>query len=298
MTTIDFLKQELAGLPSTDPLLELSGALYGGSSLVLHHAGALSISFTSKSPLIMRYVLSLSSHALTRWLPGQALLSRTGHKLSFGIDLAPAQSQQLFSGLSPLEPTQLEKRLRGKRAAAAFTKGFFLISGYAAVQGTHLEFSCSLPVGRRLVERSLTSLRVTHGSQIRRFSEITYLKSRQDIMSLLAAWGASNSLLSLEELQLEKDMDNQVNRSVNAELGNLERETMAFDQLRAAFDRTDRTRLSSRTVEVVQARLKYPDLPLSKLVDKIPGRISKSTIHYHIDKVLRTCATVRNSVNS
>ncbi len=287
MATIEFLKQELAGLPSTDPLLELSGALYGGSSLVLRHGGALSISFTSKSPSIMRHVLSLSTQALTSWQPGQALLSRVGHKLSFSVDLTSVQSQQLFSGLSPLEPTQLERRLRGKHAAAAFTKGFFLISGYAAVQGTHLEFSCSLPVGRRLVERSLTSLGVTHGSQIRRVSEITYLESRQDIMSLLAAWGASNSLVSLEELQLERDMDNQVNRSVNAELGNLQRETMAVDELRAAFSRTDRTRLSPRTIEVVRARLRYPDLPLSKLADKIPGCISKSTIHYHIDKVLR-----------
>lgn len=287
MATIEFLKQELAGLPSTDPLLELSGALYGGSSLVLRHGGALSISFTSKSPFIMRYVLSLSSRALANWQPKQALLSRAGHKLSFSVDLTPVQAQQLFSGLSPLEPAQLERRLRGKRAAAAFTKGFFLISGYAAVQGTHLEFSCSLPVGRRLVERSLTSLRMTHGSQIRRASEITYLKSRQDIMSLLAAWGASNSLVSLEELQLEREMDNQVNRSVNAELGNLQRETRAVDELRAAFDRTDRTCLSPRTIEVVQARLRYPDLPLSKLADKIPGCISKSTIHYHIAKVLQ-----------
>jgi hypothetical protein len=287
MATIEFLKQELAGLPSTDPLLELFGALYGGSSLVLHHGGAMSISFTSKSPLIMRYVLSLSSHALASWQPGQALLSRAGHKLSFNVDLTPVQVRQLFSGLSPLEPVQLERRLRGKHAAAAFTRGFFLISGYAAVQGTHLEFSCSLSVGRRLVERSLTSLRLTHGSQIRRVSEITYLKSRQDIMSLLAAWGASNSLVSLEELQLERDMDNQVNRSVNAELGNLQRETMAVDVLRAAFDRADRTCLSSRTIEVVRARLRYPDLPLSQLADKIPGCVSKSTIHYHIGKVLR-----------
>jgi DNA-binding protein WhiA len=142
-------------------------------------------------------------------------------------------------------------------------------------------------VGRRLVERSLTALRVTHGSQIRRVSEITYLKSRQGIMTLLAAWGASNSLVSLEELQLEKDMDNQVNRSVNAELGNLQRETIAVDVLRAAFDRTDRACLSSRTIEVVQARLRYPGLPLSQLPDKMPGCVSKSTIHYHIDKVLR-----------
>jgi DNA-binding protein WhiA len=106
-------------------------------------------------------------------------------------------------------------------------------------------------------------------------------------MSLLAAWGASNSLVSLEELQLERDMDNQVNRSVNAELGNLQRETRAVDELRAAFDRTDRTCLSPRTMEVVQARLRYPDLPLSKLANKIPGCVSKSTIHYHIAKVLR-----------
>ena len=288
MATIEFLKQELAGLPSSDPLLELCGALYGGSSLVIHHGGALSISFTSKSPSIMRYVLSLSSHALVSWKPRQALLSRAGHKLSFSVDLTPVQVQQLFSGLSPLEPAQLERRLRGKRAAAAFTKGFFLISGYAAVQGTHLEFSCSLPVGRRLVERSLASLRVTHGSQIRRTSEITYLKSRQDIMTLLATWGASSSLVSLEELQLERDVDNQVNRSVNAELGNLERETMAVDELRAAFDRTDRTCLSPRTIEVVRARLKYPGLPLSQLAGKIPGSVSKSTIHNHIDKVLRS----------
>src|SRR5450756_2268231 len=113
MATIEFLKQELAGLPSTNPLLELSGALYGGSSLVLRHGGALSISFTSKSPFIMRYVLSLSSHALADWQPRQALLSRAGHKLSFSVDLTPVQAQQLFSGLSPLEPAQLERRLRG-----------------------------------------------------------------------------------------------------------------------------------------------------------------------------------------
>jgi DNA-binding protein WhiA len=122
---------------------------------------------------------------------------------------------------------------------------------------------------------------------MRRTSEITYVKSREAIMSLLGIWGASSSLLALEELQLEKEMDNQINRSVNAELGNLERETMAFDRLRAAFDRVDRARLSSRTLEVVEARLRYPDLPLSKLADKIPGNLSKSTIHYHIDKVLR-----------
>jgi DNA-binding transcriptional regulator WhiA len=54
-----------------------------------------------------------------------------------------------------------------------------------------------------------------------------------------------------------------------------------------AFAQTDLTCLSPRTIEVVQARLRYPDLPLSKLTDKIPGCVSKSTIHYHIDKVLR-----------
>jgi len=284
---MDFLKQELAGLNPAYPLLELSGALYGGSSLVLRHGGALSISFTSKSPLIMRYLLTLSSTALANWKPEQAMLSRIGHKLSFSVDLTAIQVQQLFSGVSPLEPTALERHLRSKYAAAAFTRGFFLMSGYAAGDGTHLEFSCSLPIGRHLVERSLTTFQIVHGSQIRRTSEITYVKSREGIMSLLGAWGASNSLLSLEELQLEKDMDNQINRSVNAELGNLERETAAFDRLRSSFDRADRSRLSSRTLEVVQARLRYPDLPLSKLADKIPGHVSKSTIQYHINKVLR-----------
>lgn len=285
---MDFLKHELAGLTPVYPLLELSGALYGGSSLVLGHGGTLSISFTSKSPLIMQYLLNLSSTALVHWKPKQALLSRVSHKISVRIDLTAVQAQQLFSDLSPLEPAALERRLRSKHAAAAFTKGFFLLSGYAAPDGTHLEFSCSLPIGRRLVERSLTTLQIVHGSQIRRTSEITYLKSREGIMSLLGAWGASSSLLSLEELQLEKSMDNQINRSVNAELGNLERETAAFDRLRLSFEKADRSRLSPRTLEVVQARLKYPDLPLSRLSDKIPGRISKSAIEYHINKVLRS----------
>lgn len=287
MATMQFLKQELAGLEPMDALLEMTGALYGGSSLVLRHGGTLSISFTSKSPFIMRYVLSQAAHALSEWQPDQATLARAGRKLSFTVDLTPVQVHQLFSNLSPLEPILIEKRLRGKRAAAAFSKGFFLISGYAAPEGTHLEFSCSLPVGRRLVERALTSLHVTHGSQVRRSSEITYLKSRQGIMSLLAAWGASSSLMSLEEVQLERDMGNQINRSVNAELGNLERETAALDMLKAAFDAADLTLLSPRTIQVVQTRLKYPELPLSQLVDKIPGRLSKSTIHYHLEKVIR-----------
>jgi len=107
MATIEFLKQELAGLPSTDPLLELSGSLYGGSSLVLRHGGALSISFTSKSPFIMRYVLSLSSHALANWQPRQALLSRAGHKLSFSVDLTLVQHSNCSRDSVPWSPPSL-----------------------------------------------------------------------------------------------------------------------------------------------------------------------------------------------
>lgn len=287
METIEYLKEELVGLAPREPLMELYGALYGGSSLVLRHGGALSISFASKSPVVMRYVLSLATHALTEWQPGQALLSRTGRRLNFSFDLTSAQVTQLFPTTSPLDPSFLEQRLRGKHAAIAFSKGFFLISGYAARDGRHLEFSCSLSIGRRLVERSLTSLCLPHGSITRRDFEVTYLKSRQGIMSLLASWGAVNSLVALEELQLEKDMENQVNRSVNAELSNLQRETLAVDQLRSAFEHTDHTALSSRTIEVVQTRLRYPELALSRLCDKIPGHLSKSTIHYHINKVLQ-----------
>ncbi len=287
MPTIEYLKQELGSLPSSDPLTELCGILYGGSSLVLHHGGALSIAFSSKSPMIMRYVLSLTTRALTEWQPDQALLFRTGRKLNFSVDLTPSQVLQLFGESSPLEPSFLEQRLHGKRAAIAFSKGFFLISGYAARDGRHLEFSCSLPIGRQLVERSLTTLHLPHGSIVRRESEVTYLKSRQGIMSLLASWKAVNALVSLEELQLEKDMENQVNRTVNAELSNLQRETLAVDRLRSAFEQIDRTKLSPRTVQVVQARLKYPDLALSHLSDKIPGHLSKSAIHYHINKVLQ-----------
>lgn len=284
---VEYLKQELARLEPLDSWLELAGSVYGGSSLVLRHGGVLSISFVSKSPAVMRYVLSLSARTLSKWQSGQATLARAGRMLSFTIELSPSQVSQLFPGASPLEPSILEKRLRGKRAASAFTKGFFLISGYAAPDGTHLEFSCSLPIGHRLVDRSLSALHVSHGWERRRSAEVTYVKSRADIMSLLACWGASSSLISLEELQLERDIDNQINRTVNAELGNLQRETLAVETLRQAYERIDRSQLSQRTRQIVQIRLKYPSLPLSQLVNKIPGRLSKSTIHYHIQKAIR-----------
>jgi DNA-binding protein WhiA len=93
--------------------------------------------------------------------------------------------------------------------------------------------------------------------------------------------------VSLEELEVERGMDNSVNRSVNAEMANLQRETIAVEELRSEFDRVDRSQLSQKTVRIVDTRLRYPDLPLSRLSDKMPVRISKSTIDYHIRKVLR-----------
>ncbi len=287
MATIEFLKHELVRLPSANPLMELTGALYGGNSLVLGHGGSLSLSFTSRNPSTIRFLMSRSADALAHWRPQQGGVSRTGRKLNLTIALSANQVEQLFSTDAPFKPVALMRQLRARHAAAAFTKGFFIVSGYVARDGTHLEFSCSMPVGRRLVEHALTSLHVSHSFERRGGFEVTYVKARNDIKSLLSAWGAVESLVSLEELEVERGMDNSVNRSVNAEMANLQRETIAVEELRSAFDRVDRSQLSQQTVRIVETRLRYPDLPLSRLSDKMPGRISKSTIDYHIRKVLR-----------
>ena len=286
MATIEFLKHELVQLPAVNPLMELTGALYGGNSLVLGHGGSLSLSFTSRSPSTIRFLMSRSGEALAHWRSEQGQVSRVGRKLNLTIALSANQVEQLFSTDAPFKPVALMQHLRRRHAAAAFAKGFFIVSGYAAPDGTHLEFSCSMPVGRRLVEHALTSLHIGHSFERRGSFEVTYVKARSDIKSLLAAWGAADSLVSLEELEVERGMDNSVNRSVNAEMANLQRETIAVEELRSAFDRVDRSQLSPQTVLIVETRLRYPDLPLSRLSDKMPGKISKSTIEYHIRKVL------------
>ncbi|MDO9100275.1 MAG: DNA-binding protein WhiA [Caldisericota bacterium] len=279
------LKQELVSTGGENPLYEFYGAIYGGGSLLLGHGGSLAIGFVSQSPLIMRYVLSLSSTVLGKNKTGTAL-SRTGARLGFSFELAPEHVTLLFRQMSPLQPSFLDRELRRRKFSAAFARGFFISSGYAAKDGRHLEFSCWLPLGRRLIERSLTTLGIRHANMTRRNAEVTYIKSRTDIMRLLAYWNAGSAFIALEELQLEKDIENQVNRTVNAEMGNIARGMRAIEQLRTAVAKTDQSRLSERTRQVILARLRFPDLPLSQLPKKIPGHPSKSTIQYHIRKAL------------
>jgi DNA-binding protein WhiA len=185
------------------------------------------------------------------------------------------------------------KRLLGRACCrAAYLRGALLAAG--SVNGPpspHLEVRCETRAGAEAVAHAAAAegaeLRVSGNDE----RSVAYAKSIDRIAGVLAAAGANDAALALQERAVVGSARARANRLANADHANLVRAGRAAHAQAAAVRRLERAgrleELSHPLREIAELRLANPSLSLREIAAKCRPPVSKATAHRRLRGVLR-----------
>ncbi len=174
----------------------------------------------------------------------------------------------------------------------AFIRGAFLGGGSVndPERGYHMEFDAHNSEDANLLRSELSKL--GFGSRITRRKEsfVVYIKDCETIAQVLGAMGAGAGALALYNTQIEKDVRNRVNRTVNCETANIKKTTAAYIKHMAAIKKIKEAgafdELPIGLREAARLRMEYPDDSLKELGEKFTPKIGKSGVNHRMEKLI------------
>ncbi|MDO4619994.1 MAG: DNA-binding protein WhiA [Lachnospiraceae bacterium] len=189
--------------------------------------------------------------------------------------------------------------LRMECCRKAFLRGAFLAAGSisAPEKYYHLELVCPEPEAADLLKAVMESMDLDPRIVKRKKDYIVYLKEGDHIVSLLGAMGASVSFLNIETIRVMKEMRGSVNRRVNCETANLNKTVVSavrqMEDIRYLRDHGGFSTLTPQLREMAEARLAYPDAPLSELGEYLEPKIGKSGVNHRLRKLSAAAEDLR-----
>ena len=117
-----------------------------------------------------------------------------------------------------------------------------------------------------------------------------YLKDGEEISKFLALLGANKSVIKFEEIRVQREMNNKINRIVNCETANLNKTINAsIEQIEAIkklkankkFEKMDET-----LKEIAELRLRNPNKSLVELGRLLKQPVGKSGVNYRLKKIM------------
>ena len=294
MSLSEDVRNELAAIAperECDRLAELSALFHFAGRLHLLGRGSVSLHLDVGSAAVAR-----RAFALLRSF-GVASEIRTYHRRAFGRETR--YQLHVDDGLSLLRDAGVvdarlgprerpPKRLLGRGCCrAAYVRGALLASGsVSGPPSPHLEVRSESRGGAETVAEA-AELRVA----ARGDGWVAYAKGIDRIAGVLAAAGASDAALALQERAVVGSTRASANRLANADHANLVRSGRAAHAQLEAVRRLQRSRrlgeLSPRLQEIAELRLRHPSLALRELGAKCDPPVSKASAHRRLQAILR-----------
>lgn len=117
-----------------------------------------------------------------------------------------------------------------------------------------------------------------------------YLKDGEEISKFLALIGANKSVLKFEEIRVQREMNNKVNRIVNCETANLNKTINASIEQIEAIKRLKENKkfekMDESLKEIAELRLKNPNASLLELGKMLRKPVGKSGVNYRLKKIM------------
>ncbi len=214
--------------------------------------------------------------ATARTHPGRAMRGRGRHHLVVGLDAASVAGWEW-------EPAPACDH-------RAFLRGVLLGGGSISLpaRGPHVEFVFRERGRATELLRRLAASDVHGGLLGRRGRWVVYLKGREEIARLLQLTGANRGLLDFETSRVGRDVQNRLNRLVNAEEANLGRTVRAADrQLRAiaSLEQSGRMHtLPEGLRDAARERRMQPEADLETLSAALA--VSRSATNYRLRRLV------------
>lgn len=189
--------------------------------------------------------------------------------------------------------------MKDKQKKRSYLRGAFLAGGSVNNPESsryHLEIYSNYEEHNEDICRLMNDFNLNARTIVRRNGYITYLKEAEKIAEFLAVIGANRAMLKFEDIRIVRDMRNSVNRLVNCETANLNKQIDASQRQIEAIRYIDTTMgldsLPDKLRIMAEFRRDNPDLSLGEMSELIPGGpISKSGINHRLRKLVEIAET-------
>ena len=171
----------------------------------------------------------------------------------------------------------------------AFLRGAFLANGSINnPKGSyHLEIICNSYSQVQFLNELLTDFEISGKSVKRKDSWVFYVKESEQIVTFLNIIGSHGALLEFENIRIEKEMRNHVNRLVNSEAANIEKQVTAAQKQLEDINKIAATvgiaSLPKSLQATAEARLSHPELSLSGLAELLG--LGKSGVNHRLRRL-------------
>lgn len=173
----------------------------------------------------------------------------------------------------------------------AYLRGVYLACGSMSdpSKAYHLEFLCTSPGQAEQLKSLLGDFDLDAKIVERKKYFVVYMKEGEGIVELLNIMEAHRSLMDLENLRIEKEIRNTVNRRVNCETANICKTVNAAAKQVADIELIRDTirleNLPEALEEMARVRLAHPEDPLGDLGQYLDPPVGKSGVNHRLRKL-------------
>ena len=174
----------------------------------------------------------------------------------------------------------------------AALKGAFLATGYIAdpKKRYHLEISSRRGWVINKLKELLSGLDIDAKTVERSSKQVLYLKEKELISDCLNLFGATKMYFNFQEVTVEKEIINRLNRKQNFEQANLDKtvdvSVKQQEAIKKLMDSGNFDSLDESLKEIAYLRLQYPEASLSELAALTKDQISRSGVNHRLKKLM------------
>ena len=267
-------------------LAELAAIVHLGGTLSLDDEGKYEVSLHCENDAAFRKYFTLSKKT---FIIGTDVL-----KLLQAIKVCDGEKQirTLKEDVNPI-------LLKNSCCKRAYLRGAFLCVGSMSdpQKSYHIEFVCENESHAKQIREIIGSFGPEAKIIKRKKYHVVYLKEGAGIVDLLNIMGAHLSLMDMENLRIEKEMRNSINRQVNCETANIAKTVNAagkqLEDIRLLQVHYGFSNLPENLREMAMVRLSHPESSLQELGGYLNPPVGKSGVNHRLRKLSEMADKIR-----
>ena len=260
-------------------LAELAALIYFGCKISEDAEGGYEVEVTSENPFVARKYFTL--------------LKKT-YIINGNVESKALQAVKILDENGSLNgmPEEVNPVLIKKSCCKrAYLRGAFLCLGSMSDphKGYHLEFVCEYETWAEQIRQVIGSFDLEAKIIKRKKYYVVYLKEGEGIVDLLNVMGAHRLLMELENLRVEKEVRNSINRQVNCEAANITKTVTAASKQIEDILYLQRhyglSNLPDNLRQMAETRLEHPESSLQELGGYLNPPVGKSGVNHRLRKI-------------
>ena len=305
------MKNELAVVKpekSCCGLSELCGLYATMGSLSLLGRGKVNVQLTSESLAVCRRAYTLIAQTLhVSPQIHYVTNARFGGTRKCVLTMGPIHSPVLLKALGMMDETGSLRSttprmgLTRQCCMRAFLRGVMLGGGTMSnpEQSYHLELPCRDSDIQAMIAKCMQRMALPIKLGARREHTYFYLKQSDQIVAFLTVIGAHTSVMQIEDLRVKKQVMETVNRAMNCDNANLQKQMDAsasqLDAIRRLLESDRLSALPAGLQQIAEARLNAPDATLAELGQMLDPPIGKSGVNHRMRRLMTYLDTEQES---